>query len=650
MAGMDENKHLYVQAVKYNATTGPYQSLALPWWVRTPKKLVYEQRDRGSIEPLICGEEVFMRIADDLKAATHSVDIITWGFDPGMVLKRGFKAEDGQRYGDLLLELATRKKDPVMVRLLVWFDDQLSQTLMKNIPGYYGTRFPAIGCSSETGFYSEGHQKYNARWFEKICSGEVPNICFHVRSILPEMLPRSLWGEEVPSNVAATVTARFPTHHQKMLLVDYEFPAKAVGYVMGHNSTTDFWDTAAHIYRDPRRETFYRGDPMSFEEGPALNHGAGAYLGTAYRPSQAELETKQQALEAALKRNAYVAKPYQDVSARVRGPVLYDLNQNFCQGWSESTPPSSYFTEKYWLVTKYLSRGLHDVSRSIQKLVHRDPDHDFAKRRDAVQPDDFVLCGGQHSMQLLRTQPMHGEKTIKECYANLNRQAHHYIFIQNQYIQYGAWAEHLKTCVQNLRGGGFLKPIYVFILTSTPERDGMDIATYDVAQQLGQSATMKVLHEQALEKVRQGKREMPLTPKQLSKSGVNAVMGSLWTCVQPRPKPDEYEEIYIHAKVAIVDDAAFTIGSANLNLRSMAIDSELNVLSQAKDVAYKLRCDLFTQCYGDPGPGQFGNMEDTFNDWQERMAKNAQAIRSNDPLKGQIVAFHVDRKPGAPLI
>ena len=351
-----------------------------------------------------------------------------------------------------------------------------------------------------------------------------------------------------------------------------------------------------------------------------------------------------------MKRNAYVAKPYQDVSARVRGPVLYDLNHNFCQAWDESTPPSSYFIEKYWLVTKYLSRNLHKISRSIQKLVHSDPDHDFAKRRKAIQPDAFILRGGEHSTQLLRTQPMHGEKTIKECYANLTRQTHHYIFIQNQYIQYGTWAEHLKICVQNLRKGGFKKPIYVFILTSTPERDGMDIATYDVAQQLGQSTTMKIEHKQAMAQAKKGKGKMPLTPEALAIDGINVVMGSLWTCAQPKPKPDEYEEIYIHAKVAIVDDAAFTVGSANLNLRSMAIDSELNILSQAKDVSYKLRCDLFLQCSGDPGPTQFGDMEDTFDKWQKRMAANAEAMKSNEPLLGQIVAFHVNRKPGAPLI
>lgn len=649
MSGMDENKDLYAQTLSFNEAAGPYQCLALPWWVRTAKP-VYFPRHRCNIEPLICGEATFARIADDLKSATRSVDIITWGFDPGMVLKRGFKAQDGQRYGDLLLELATRKNNPVMVRLLVWHDDQFSEGMMKNNPGFYGVRFPAVGCSASTGFYTEGHQTYNAEWFEKICSGKVPNICFHVRSLSHDPFNSPLMGERLPLGMTEPGSALFGTHHQKMILIDYEVPRRAIGYVMGHNSITDFWDTAAHIYRDPRRETFYREDPMAFNAGPSLDPGAGAYLGTVYSPSEAELETKQRAVETALKRNAYVAKPYQDVSARVRGAILYDLNHNFCEAWSESTPPSSHFIEKYWLATKYLIRPLHNFSRAIQKLVHPDPDHDFAERRQAVKPDAFVVHGGLHSAQLLRTQPMHGEKSIKECYANLSRQMHHYIFIQNQYIQYGAWADHLKTCVQNLRNGGFDKPIYVFILTSTPERDGMDIATYDVAEPLGLSETMKVEHEEAVQLASLWKRKMPLTPTQLSKSGINVAMGSLWTCVQPRPKPGEYEEIYIHAKVAIVDDAAFTIGSANLNLRSMAIDSELNILSQAKDVAYQLRCDLFTQCFGDSGAGQFGDMEDTFNNWIKRLQKNRQAIQSNEPLLGQIVAFYVDRKPGMPLI
>jgi phosphatidylserine/phosphatidylglycerophosphate/cardiolipin synthase-like enzyme len=113
---------------------------------------------------------------------------------------------------------------------------------------------------------------------------------------------------------------------------------------------------------------------------------------------------------------------------------------------------------------------------------------------------------------------------------------------------------------------------------------------------------------------------------------------------------DDYEETYIHAKVAIVDDAAFTVGSANLNVRSMALDSELNLLSQSKDVAFELRSKLFRQCTNDEGPAQFGDMEKTFNKWLTLMEKNTKAMAKGQPLIGQIATFHVDRQPGSPVI
>jgi phosphatidylserine/phosphatidylglycerophosphate/cardiolipin synthase-like enzyme len=532
----------------------------------------------------------------------------------------------------------------------------VGEFVQKNLPGYYGVRFPAIG-SWLNGFHSEHHQNYNAEWFEEVIAGKLDNIIIHGRSMRPGVLSDSLADEDLPSALVAQGSARYtPTHHQKMVLIDYELPGQAVGYVMGHNSVTDFWDTAGHKYRDPLRETFFHDDPVvaskeAYKQGPALD--GGAYLDS-YQPSAADLESKDQAvtqyMERWKKKNAYVAKPYQDVSLRVRGPILYDINHNFCEAWSESMPASSAFIEQYWLATAAAAPLLHGVSRKLQKLLQHEKDEHFAERRKNLKSDAFWIKGSVHSAQLLRTQPMHGEKSIKECYANLTRLTHHYIFIQNQYIQYGAWATHLQNCVKNLRDGGFTKPIYVFILTSTPERDGMDLATYDVAQQLGQSATMKVEHEAAVAQARKGKQKMPLTPEELAIHGINVVMGSLWTCAQPKPRRDEYEEIYIHSKVTIVDDAAFTIGSANLNVRSMAIDGELNILSQAKDVAYDLRCELFTQCFGEAGPKQFEDMKETFNRWKKRMSDNARAIQSNGPLDGQIVAFHVDRKPGAPLI
>ena len=242
------------------------------------------------------------------------------------------------------------------------------------------------------------------------------------------------------------------------------------------------------------------------------------------------------------------------------------------------------------------------------------------------------------------------EKSIKECYANLTRLTQHYIFIQNQYIQYEDWATHLTACAEKLRSAGYAKPIYVFILTSTPEADGMDLATYDIAMKLGRSDAMAVEHAETVERAKRGKAKMPITAEELEKRGIKVLMASMWTGA-PKPKSaDDYEETYIHAKVAIVDDAAFTVGSANLNVRSMALDSELNLLSQAKDVAFELRGKLFMQCTNDEGPAQFGDTKKTFGDWLTLMAHNTTMMAKGRPLSGQIATFHVDRQPGAPVI
>lgn len=667
MADMNDNANLYNPTLCYDANSSPRACLTLPWWIQTPHP-TYFPRHSCKIEPLICGERVFMHIARDIEQAKHTVDIITWGFDPGMVLVRGSdssanagdKGETGKRYGDLLKEVASRKNSPVIVRLLVWHDDAPSMSKMNNMPGYYGKRYPTVG-SSSSGFSDVDHANYNASWFDDLRDGKMPNISFHVRSVPNSDLARSLSGEASPRwSAAGLIAEMYATHHQKMVLIDYEAPAKAIGYVMGHNSITDFWDTDKHVFRDPRRETFYTKDPAEIWNSMPKNTaivtaGSGPFgIGSVSMPNPYDEEN---AVRAKLASVSYVTKPYQDVSSRLQGPILYDLNQNFCQAWEESVVPNSYFIENYWLVQRaaaQLTTGAGGLLRKItdkaSNWFHSDVDGKFIARRKKLLANAFSLAGGEHSVQLMRTQPQHGEKAIKECYANLTRQMQHYIFIQNQYIQYESWADHLMQSVQRLRSTGYQAPIYVFLLTSTPEKDGMDLPTYDVARKIGESSSMTVEHAEAVKKAKQGKGDMPIGPKDMAKQGINVVMGSLWTCAENPAKATDYEEIYIHAKVAVVDDAAFTLGSANLNLRSMAIDSELNILSNAQDVAFHLRSDLFSQCTGESGPAQFADMKETFDDWGKFMTQNAKLKKNIEPLQSQLLPFYVNRPYGSPVV
>ena len=651
--GMDENEKLYHQKLCYNQEVGPYQCLSSPWWVRTSKHGTYPPRHACNLEPLVCGQEVFKHIHDDLLKAQHTVDIITWGFDPGMVLVRDGWAEIGTRYGDLLKQIATRADSPVTVRLLLWHDDVASYAIQKNNPGYYGGRVPTIG--GYAGYFSETHDRYNRAWFDEIIGGKVPNIQLHTRKVALEFRGPALDGERYKiSAVKGTIGSVYPTHHQKMILIDYGTPDSAVGYVMGHNSTTDFWDTAEHRFKDPLREILHKKNPAEAvgewdtvvdEAMDRYDRQVQALTGQSEQPPR----RRAQRMVEFTKKYGFTAKPYQDVSLRVRGPILYDMNHNFCYGWAEAEQATSSLFNALWMTPLGLAANAGiTVAKAVDKTPQKMPP--LMLSRNHLKAADFILRDGQHSAQLMRTYPAYKEKSIKECYANLTRLAQHYIFIQNQYIQYQDWATYLTTCAEKLRAAGYTKPIYVFILTSTPESDGMDLATYNVAVQLGQSEAMVEEHAETMEKAKRGKTKTPITAEELEKRGIKALMGSMWSGA-PKPRSaDDYEETYIHAKVAIVDDAAFTLGSANLNVRSMALDSELNLLSQAQDVAFKLRSKLFKQCTNDEGPAQFADMEETFNKWLALMDYNATMMTSGKPLSGQIATFHVDRQPGSPVI
>lgn len=244
-----------------------------------------------------------------------------------------------------------------------------------------------------------------------------------------------------------------------MVLIDYEDPDWAIGYVMGHNSITDFWDTDKHLFRDPRRETFYSMDhaalqAAAWKEGDCYDTPAPGYV-----VSDSQLAARERLVQSYIDKHSHVTKPYQDVSCRLRGAVLYDLNHNFCQAWRESSRSGSLFQETCWLVAKVATKLLLPTSpvKNLESILEHEADpfeSDFIKKRNEIKLSAFNLTGGRHGVQLLRTQPLHGEKSIKECYANLTRQMFHYIFIQNQYFQYQDWADHLIDCVGRLRTAG----------------------------------------------------------------------------------------------------------------------------------------------------------------------------------------------------
>lgn len=113
-----------------------------------------------------------------------------------------------------------------------------------------------------------------------------------------------------------------------------------------------------------------------------------------------------------------------------------------------------------------------------------------------------------------------------------------------------------------------------------------------------------------------------------------------------------YHPVYVHAKVAVVDDEWCTVGSANLNDRGFLLDSEMNAAVRAPAVARDLRVTLWAEHLGlprdeiaraDPARGA--------QRWAERAAENARLMERGDgPLAGSACRYETGRRPDAWLL
>ena len=105
-------------------------------------------------------------------------------------------------------------------------------------------------------------------------------------------------------------------------------------------------------------------------------------------------------------------------------------------------------------------------------------------------------------------------------------------------------------------------------------------------------------------------------------------MCSLVAPDSPAGKP--WTPVYIHSKLMIVDDVFTTHGSANINTRSMQVDSELNIAHEWTSVTQELRrrlWDLHTD-----GMGAQDDPEEAFEAWQDIITENKERQSKNLPL------------------
>jgi phosphatidylserine/phosphatidylglycerophosphate/cardiolipin synthase-like enzyme len=104
------------------------------------------------------------------------------------------------------------------------------------------------------------------------------------------------------------------------------------------------------------------------------------------------------------------------------------------------------------------------------------------------------------------------------------------------------------------------------------------------------------------------------------------------TLVAPDSPADKWLPVYVyvHAKLMTVDDAFMTLGSANINTRSMEADSELNICHDHEDVTRPLRQRLWSLHTG--GKGAQDDPAEAFKQWGLIIKNNSDFQKSGNQM------------------
>lgn len=556
--------------------------------------------------PLVNGEETFRTVHLAIAAAQKSIDIICWGFQPSMYLIRDGSAPC---LGELLLAKA---REGVQVRILGWEMPFNTAGFAgeANLPGKGLLRLKDRAMQSST----ETQYAFDRGWF-KLCEAADRKAASRVGGGFPVFVSRGFsWRERaeiayqvkrhgldphISTSMRQTLKLT-ATHHQKSVLVDFELPDSAVGFVMGHNFLDEYWDTDKHSALN-----------RSEHSKPAPDRGPRGM------------------------------RPRQDISSQVSGPVLEHLHANFATAWHKET--------------------------GEDLLVHR-------QAHAVAQALNLKSGSGQRLMcQLLRTQPqMSMKREIEALYLQAVNNATQFIYIENQYFRWPPLAEAIKKAALDQTGGGrdpgVHGALHLFVVTNATD-DGIGAGTVNtqrMIESLGRAETIpQVTKLRRIEQVRKaapprprpdgpndqvGRRaqakwqaELDEQIKEIEEStvapedipGLKVHLCSLVAPDSPAKQP--WMPVYIHSKLMIVNDVFTTHGSANINTRSMQVDSELNIAHEWASETQKLRRRLWELHTN--GEGVQDNPREAFDAWRELMDNNKALEEIKDQPKCPLVEF-----------
>ncbi|QBD81713.1 hypothetical protein EPA93_39385 [Ktedonosporobacter rubrisoli] len=245
--------------------------------------------------------------------------------------------------------------------------------------------------------------------------------------------------------------------------------------------------------------------------------------------------------------------PWHDAHTLIEGPAAADVETNFRQRWND--------------VVEH-----HRMSKEL--LI---PAHPIPPEVDSPSIVQVVRTIPQHTYHF----PPSIIRGIAQVYQKATQNIRRFIYLENQYFWLHAFfgidlpfagtdslemEQNINNLGQALRNGAAATLIL-------PDHPNVGRAFSDEG--------LARLRAEAPEAVDEGRLEAFCLGTSMHEQG-----------------RELYRPIYVHAKVAVIDDAWCTIGSGNLNNRGMADDTELNIAALDSELAQALRISLQSEHLG----------------------------------------------------
>lgn len=681
------------------------------WFLKDAEKFENGTRSEpvpATFKALVNGKEAFEELHERIENAQHSIDIAIWGFQPSMHFKRDGKSPC---IGDLLIQKALEGKK---VRILVWSlpgnIQTFSEANLGNKPGVW-LKDKVEGVTSEQVDYDrwwyeaiqgeldevivnaktdgivhvwEAHEiEKHEKLVEFTKSPKRTNLIYKNRKVAPQnedfkprILPdgrkvnHSFKDTELPDGKGTLTDGsydfalkKFKSHHQKTVLIDYEIPELAVGFVLEHNMVDNYWDDSNHSLKTTL--------PNKGKNSPT---------------------------------------PLQDVSSIVTGQVLWDINHNFCQSWDRQnnkqwgkdpvdigiTGKRQSFTRDHYQPNPSLVDDSKLVMAQIVRTYDQPDIEDIMKvyLKNIKQTTSYIYTENQYFRfpPLVREFISHWE-TIKNN--GRTEGPIHWFTVTNssdEGIGAGTYttnemfkllgkqdvmpgvARNIKLNELETQLGMAKKREFRLYNESmkAPTAEGKTVAAAEfeknqqeiqrIEKEIGEIKEKQQIEEKKTQeagKAGSAKKEGELNQIESSELGQEepnltkelgyeisdtpGIKAHICT-LMPKDENGKYvhtykkngkdtpAEVYVHSKVTIMDDVFTVISSANLNTRSMQVDTELGIIMECADVAEGLRkrlWDLHTNKNSAANPDDmhdYAVAKKAFNIWKDLIRASKDSI------------------------